>query len=50
VTGDAKLIYAMIAYALIIIGVLFFMQQPATNCWDNYQTEREAIMACEGGQ
>lgn len=31
-----------------IVGIIVFtITQAPTNCWDKYQTERDAIMHCE---
>jgi hypothetical protein len=37
---------AMIGF--LIYGFLFAGVGKLDNCWDNYTTEREAIMNCEG--
>lgn len=37
------------ATALVIITVtLWLLGTSSTNCWDNYQTEQQAIEQCEG--
>jgi hypothetical protein len=39
--------------ALVVLTVmftgLFFWSETQENCWDKYQTERQAIINCEGG-
>lgn len=44
-TLTTKIALALLAIALIWIGAAS-SQSPA-NCWDQYQTEDEAIMHCE---
>jgi hypothetical protein len=38
---------ALIAIALIMIGLIAWQFTQPTNCWDNYQTEQQAIQHCE---
>jgi hypothetical protein len=40
-----KIAWALFAAALIWIGAA--SSQGPTNCWDQYQTENEAILNCE---
>lgn len=46
-TGASKLIYAIVAFFLIVVGVFAVIASSTSNCWDNYTTEDTAIMACE---
>ena len=42
---SVKIAWALFAAALIWIGAA--SSQGPTNCWDQYQTEDEAILNCE---
>lgn len=53
--GTKKEILVFAAIFAVMIGMLlygFFALEigQIENCWDNYKTEQEAIMACEGKQ
>ena len=45
-TGKTKVVYAIVAFIVIVIGA-YFAAQTSDNCWSHYQTEDAAIMACE---
>jgi hypothetical protein len=39
----------VLALIIIIVGILFsFTVVKPSTCWDHYQTEKEAILHCEG--
>lgn len=42
----SAIIVAMIGF--LLYGFLAMGIGKVDNCWDNYQTEQEAIQACEG--
>jgi hypothetical protein len=43
--GIFVLMIGSLLYGLVVVGV-----GKVENCWDKYQTEKEAIMNCEGKQ
>lgn len=43
-------IISFIANILIVIGIIMNARYFDNNCWNNYNTEREAILNCEGEQ
>ncbi len=43
-------IISFIANILVVIGIIMNARYFDNNCWNNYNTEREAILNCEGEQ
>lgn len=41
-------IISFIANILVVIGIIMNARYFDNNCWNNYNTEREAILNCEG--
>ncbi len=53
VTKKEILVFVGIIVAMVgslVYGFFFAGVGQIDNCWDNYKTEQEAIMACEGKQ
>lgn len=53
ITKTDIIVFASIFLAMIgtlVYGFLFTGVGKVDNCWDNYSTEREAILNCEGKQ
>jgi uncharacterized membrane protein YhfC len=40
-------IATMIAMVAILAGILTFWQEQYSNCWNQFQTEQQAIEECE---
>ena len=43
----SKVIVPGLLTILAVVGIIISITQAPTNCWDNYQTENDAIMHCE---
>ena len=53
ITKTDIIVFASIFLAMIgtlVYGFLFTGVGKVDNCWDNYATEKEAILNCEGKQ
>ena len=47
-TLKTLVIISAIANILVVIGIIMNAKYFDNNCWNNYNTEREAILNCEG--
>jgi hypothetical protein len=43
---SSRMVLALLTI-LGLVGIIIYMTTAPTNCWDNYQTENDAIMHCE---
>ena len=43
-----KAILLLVSLGLVSLALLLSFLLPPKNCWDNYVTENEAIINCEG--
>lgn len=49
-TIQTLVVISFIANILVVIGIIMNSRYFDNNCWNNYNTEREAILNCEGEQ
>lgn len=47
-TIKTLVIISAIANILVVIGIIMNARYFDNNCWNDYNTEREAILNCEG--
>jgi len=47
-TIKTLVIISVIINILVVIGMIMNARYFDNNCWNNYNTEREAILNCEG--
>ena len=47
-TLKTLVIISAIANILVVIGIIMNARYFDNNCWNDYNTEREAILNCEG--
>lgn len=46
-TGEAKVFYAVLATALVLLGLVALVSDSGSDCWTEHSTEHEAITHCE---
>ena len=47
-TIKTLVVISFIANLLVVIGIIMNARYFDNNCWNDYNTEREAILNCEG--